>query len=688
MSYRYVSNDGNAYIDDDDKTYRVVWGGYDDESARIVEAEKGGERGRFMQLNENVVIEGVSRFDFDEFYEKGDYIDIDHSDENHLNIIREDEFNRKYTNAVEIRAADPEKSPRPPESIAEKNAKKIVEKLREAGASEASYKMEKLDKYDFYISKLTDIYGVRQYLNDIESQRSAEVTAEFPNGLYMRVKTCDYPDLAIVSDSNVGGSRKKGTIDEIAVFGTYLNSIHAKKLKDLITDSVEKYFPDKLEAVKKSPLMSEMTESEASYRTTPSWDELVGYNGGMIVTDKDFMTYEETEDALKYGLLSEEMKVFFRDVENEKKEIAELKPKTQEEKVMAVMRCQNLSDKIKRMHDKVRNLETDNLDKSSSFLKNYECSKYRHGGHSAEALTSASMPVQEEVRDSLTEQKQTRMETPSSVPERGSDAYYDLVDEQRGYGYSEDEAEESVDYELEMMEENAAEYETVSCYAVASGSEILDYCTNDAVTAALETERKLSKEILEQLSRDTQGVTHDDIKDNFDRYSVKGLDSIQYLEDKEGHNDVLQVTYSKGRVYNAVSVDIPVSEINDLPSAVSAAAKYSQTQEEFENEMNIPYDEAYGKDGMSYAESTEMLGNVRYDNEITQEIIDEALPAADDEPEIEQPITGENRHSYSDHDDYDEENYDEENYDEEDYDEEALEDLGRYERYEEEYGLD
>ena len=354
---------------------------------------------------------------------------------------------------------------------------------------------------------------------------------------------------------------------------------------------------------------------------------------------------------------------------------------------MAVMRCQNLSDKIKRMHDKVRNLETDNLDKSSSFLKNYECSKYRHGGYSAEALTSASMPVQEEVKDSLTEQKQNRMETPSSVPERGSDAYYDLVDEERRYGHSEDEAEESVDYDLEMMEENAAEYETVSCYAVASGSEILDYCTNDAVTAALETERKLSKEILEQLSRDTQGVTHDDIKDNFDRYSVKGLDSIQYLEDKEGHNDVLQVTYSKGRVYNAVSVDIPVSEINDLPSAVSAAAKYSQTQEEFENEMNISYDEAYGKDGMSYAESTEIFGNVRYDNEITQEIIDEALPVADDEPEIEQPITGENRHSYSDHDDYDEENYDEEDYDEEEYDE-ALEDLGRYERYEEEYGLD
>lgn len=51
MSYRYVSNDGNAYIDDDDKTYRVVWGGYDDESARIVEAEKSGERGRFIEID-------------------------------------------------------------------------------------------------------------------------------------------------------------------------------------------------------------------------------------------------------------------------------------------------------------------------------------------------------------------------------------------------------------------------------------------------------------------------------------------------------------------------------------------------------------------------------------------------------------------------------------------------------------
>ena len=133
---------------------------------------------------------------------------------------------------------------------------------------------------------------------------------------------------------------------------------------------------------------------------------------------------------------------------------------------------------------------------------------------------------------------------------------------------------------------------------------------------------KTINELFDQLSADTQGVTHDDVQKNFDKYEIPGLDSVQYLTDNfSSYYDLVQLTLSDEQYFNANVMRIPAGLIDNLPSAMAAAAKYSQTQAEFERECpDASYEETYhSREEASYKEcsaSFEPLGNARTDDEI------------------------------------------------------------------------
>lgn len=239
------------------------------------------------------------------------------------------------------------------------------------------------------------------------------------------------------------------------------------------------------------------------------------------------------------------------------------------------------------------------------------------------------------------------------LSDEASKDYDNAIDEER---LSDLEAHYGEDYVDDERAYASEEYEErnhwIDELAVAPASYIVQNHYATAIESVSDIQKEVSKDIITQLSADTQGVTHDDVSADFSNYEVKGLDSAQLLADDDG-NRSLQVTYSKGRCFNAIKVDIPVEEFDDPASAVSAAAKYSQTKEEFEKEMpDLSYEETYvGKD-MSYVEESESLGEVKYDDEID---LDEAnaILGVEDEPEEEhEEKTGENRHQeYDTYDD-------------------------------------
>lgn len=146
---------------------------------------------------------------------------------------------------------------------------------------------------------------------------------------------------------------------------------------------------------------------------------------------------------------------------------------------------------------------------------------------------------------------------------------------------------------------------------------------------------EVTNELFAQLSADTQGVTHDDVQKNFEKYEIPGLDSVQYLTNNgDPHYDLVQLTFSDEQYFNADVMRIPSELIDNLPSAMTAAAKYSQTQAEFEAEMadeglaydDISYEESYHNNPdendpglITYKECStgfEPLGEARYDEDI------------------------------------------------------------------------
>lgn len=109
---------------------------------------------------------------------------------------------------------------------------------------------------------------------------------------------------------------------------------------------------------------------------------------------------------------------------------------------------------------------------------------------------------------------------------------------------------------------------------------------------------------------------------NFDKYEIPGLDSVQYITDNGNpHYDLVQLTLSDAKYFNADVMHIPSELIDNLPSAMAAATKYSQTQEGFEKECpDISYEETYhNADEAEYSECSaafEPLGDTRTDDEI------------------------------------------------------------------------
>lgn len=189
--------------------------------------------------------------------------------------------------------------------------------------------------------------------------------------------------------------------------------------------------------------------------------------------------------------------------------------------------------------------------------------------------------------------------------------------EEKGKVYSEEECELDYDELNKAGEKGMAQPALYISDAVESVSFQKEIDTIHDVT------NKTINELFDQLSADTQGVTHDEVQKNFEKYEIPGLDSVQYLTDNySSHYDLVQLTLSDDQYFNADVMRIPSELINNLPSAMAAAAKYSQTQAEFEKECpDMSYEEAYhSREEASYKEcssSFEPLGNARTDDDIS-----------------------------------------------------------------------
>lgn len=199
------------------------------------------------------------------------------------------------------------------------------------------------------------------------------------------------------------------------------------------------------------------------------------------------------------------------------------------------------------------------------------------------------------------------------INESQQDVYYD------GYEDDQDRARQ------EGMETTVSDLS----YARYEMSEHGDFDIDATFDKIHDVTNEVTNELFAQLSADTQGVTHDEVQKNFGKYEIPGLDSVQYLTDNGStHYDLVQLTLSDEQYFNADVMRIPSELIDNLPSAMSAAAKYSQTQAEFEAEMTngTSYEEAYHNNPeendpeyITYKECTtafELLGEARYDTDI------------------------------------------------------------------------
>lgn len=138
-------------------------------------------------------------------------------------------------------------------------------------------------------------------------------------------------------------------------------------------------------------------------------------------------------------------------------------------------------------------------------------------------------------------------------------------------------------------------------------------------------------DLLENLSKKTCLHTHEEVQRDFQHYEIPGLDSIQYIENSTdpryegimnflkgyehgpGANDMIQLTLSDNNFFNADTIRIPVTCLGgDRSDRFQAIAKYNQTQEEFEKETGLKYDETYvhTSDGEYASRGIEPFGNI------------------------------------------------------------------------------
>lgn len=557
----------------------------------------------------------------------------------------------------------------------EANVNAIIEKLAEHGIK-ASVDHD-TDVRDINIFRRSDLESInsdrdRSWYNS--DHDTIVLKAELPNGMNIKIITDEIPDRAAVAECRVpvsevyhhGDAPKdrtyskeyrpdvdyrithiQGSISDVAE--KIAEAGHAKEISygELIKASAEKYFPEKADKVADSLLVrSDLTADEKEMLA--SGDR--GYyspNKTIIMPEGETMDKDDTEGLVKEveecGKLKEALRSTLEHGDAELEKITEAAPQTQEERVSTVKDCQKFLDTA--LKDPIKGREHEYGEGFGGDYAHYyelDCNK----AVLATALSSDSLDSYHMIAEATAKYKDELLDESEKDysnaidEERLSDleAQYgeDYVDDERGY--ASDEYEERNHWIDEM--------------AVAPASYIVQNHYASAIESIRDIQKDVSKDIIEQLSADTQGVTHDDVSKNFSDYEVRGLDSAQLLTDDDG-NRSLQVTYSKGRCFNAIKVDIPVEEFDDPASAVSAAAKYSQTKEEFEKEMpNLSYEETYAGKDMSYVEESESLGEVEYDDEIDLDEANEILGIEDEPEEEHEERTGENRHQ--EYDSYDE----------------------------------
>lgn len=478
--------------------------------------------------------------------------------------------------------------------------------------------------------------------------------AELPNGMNIKIITDEIPDRAAVAECRTPVSEMyhhedapkdrsyskeyRPDVDyRIAGIQGHIGDVaekiaeagRAKEISygELISASVQKYFPEKADKVADSLLVrSDLTADEKEMLA--SGDR--GYyspNKTIIMPEGETMDKDDTEGLVKEveecGKLKETLRSTLEQGDAELEKITEAAPQTQEERVSTVKDCQKFLNTSLKNPIKGREHEYgEGFGGDYAHYYELDCNK----AVLATALASDSLESYHMIAEATAKYK--------------DELFNNAIDEERLSGL---EAEYGEDYVAHWIDG----------LAVAPASYIVQDHYDSAIESVRDIQKDVSKDLIDQLSTDTQGVTHDDVSANFGSYEIRDLDSAQLLADGDG-NRALQVTYSEGRCFNAIKVGIPVEEFDDPVSAVSAAAKYSQTRDEFENEMpNLSYEKTYvGKD-MSYVEESESLGEVRYDDEIDRDEANDILLIIEDEPEEEiDEKTGENRHQeYDSYDD-------------------------------------
>ena len=635
-----------------------------------------GETQEFMRVQEDVAVMvpwGKNGKDIMMTVDKGGYLNI--TDRDDVYGIAENEFNDTYRITYHKRSEvdrDIYEAGRGG-NMREANVNAIIEKLAEHGI-QASVDHD-TNVRDINISRRSDLESINSdrdrswYHSDHDT---IVLKAELPNGMNMKIITDEIPDRAAVAECRVPVSEVyhhedapdrsyskdyrpdvdyrithiQGRIGDVAEKVAEAGRAKEISYGELISASVDKYFPEKADEVANSLLVrSDLTADEKEMLA--SGDR--GYyspNKTIMMPEGETMDKDDTEGLVKEveecGKLKEALRSTLEQGDAELEKITEADPQTQEERVSTVKDCQKFLNTSLKNPIKGREHEYgEGFGGDYAHYYELDCNK----AVLATALASDSLESYHMIAEATEKYK-------DELLDESEKDYNNAIDEER---LSDLEAEYGEDYVADERGYASDEYEErnhwIEELAVAPASYIVQDHYDSAIESVRDIRKDVSKDIITQLSADTQGVTHDDVSADFSNYEIRGLDSAQLLENADG-NRALQVTYSEGRRFNAIKVDIPVEEFDDPASAVSAAAKYSQTKEEFENEMsNLSYEETYAGN-MSYVEESESLGEVRYDSEIDRNEAN-AMLGIEDEPEKDiEEKTGENRHM--EYDDYDE----------------------------------
>ena len=535
------------------------------------------------------------------------------------------------------------------------NANAIISRLKEMGidahvVENSSSEPEYIDEDEFYFGA----YHEDQFSG------ADHIEAKLPNGIEVHIVTDSTPDRATIFSASSGvsetyhcedmpenhgseyypdiacdmGLNNTESINDVVKHIADAASLKEVSYADLITASVQKHFPEKAEEMSKSMLVrDDLTEEEMEMLTRRDEDGSISNyyspHKTVLISEGETMTKKETEWLIERAEKCAELKNSLNAI-HEKSDISF---QTQKQCVSAVKDCQSFL-KMKwnySVEEPFRYDDSMDLDIARKYNE-----LITNEGTIVAALSSSDLEGRDKII-SATEKYRSEF-----LQEARDDYQKELDDLWERYG-TEDELEREYG-ELGADEDlqNAEEY--AESITMAPPSYVMNEYHDKLIDSVLKCQIDASKALIDQLSADTQGVTHDDVSDNFGKYAIKDFDSAQYVKDRDG-NGYLQATYSDGKYFNAIQVCVPIEEFDDPASAVSAAAKYSQTKEEFENEMpNFSYDAAYIEEGMDYVEGAETLGEVRYDSDIERDEADVILGIEDEPEEVREEMNGRTRH--------------------------------------------